>query len=469
MSTSETAAPVASAPVDAAPVTSAPVDAAPVASAPVDPAPVTSAPVDAAPVTSAPVDVAPVVSAPVEVSGPVGVSAPDEIIHERPANRAILLLTTSHFLIDLCQGMVPALLPFMVIDNGLTYGAGAGLVFAVSALSSLVQPLFGQLADKRPWAWILPVSVLGTSIAIATGAVSTFYPLIFVMFSIAGLGIAAFHPQAARFVHLVGRKGQTTSMSMFSVGGAIGFATAPLFVKTFMGQMGRTGSWLVLIPAVLIGAWLFLTFCQADSPHLSHRVNEKHRALRADNWNAFIQLSVTTLCRSIVFFGLNTFLALYWMQRWSVTPERGVDMLFLYLSSGIVGTLLGGWLADRIGRRVTVRISFGLSVILLPLLFWAPNEFIARNVLALLGLTTFLCASVIIVLGQEYLPNRIGFASGITIGLAVSVGGMTAPLLGLLADWRGLGLVMTILEMILIIGAVQAFILPDPRRTVLAT
>lgn len=391
-------------------------------------------------------------------------SAPSEVSHDRPVNSAVLLLTSSHFLIDLCQGMIPALLPFLVSQNGLSYGEGAGLVFAVSALSSLIQPLFGQLADTNPWAWLLPVSLIGTSIAVATGAVATFYPFVFLMFVIAGLGIAAFHPQAARFVHLVGQKGATTSMSLFSVGGALGFATAPLFVKQFMKGVGVSGIWLVLPPALLVSCWLFLMFCRADSPHLSHRARAKETSNRADNWLAFGQLSVTTLCRSIVFFGLNTFLALYWMKRWAATPDQGVDMLFIYLASGIIGTLLGGWTADRIGRLLTLRLSFGISAVLLPVLFWSNNESVAKLLLVLLGLSTFLCASVIIVLGQEYLPNRVGFASGITIGLAVSAGGMMAPVLGVLGDWYGLGLVMSVLEVILLVGTVQAMILPDPFR-----
>jgi len=395
-------------------------------------------------------------------------SAPAEFSHERPINSAVLLLTSSHFLIDLCQGMVPALIPFLETQNSLSYFQSAGLVFAVSALSSLIQPLFGQLADTNPWAWLLPVSVIGTAVAVATGAVASFYPLVFCMFVIAGLGIAAFHPQAARFVHLVGQHGATTSMSLFSVGGALGFATAPLFVKHFMKGMGFSGIWFVLPPALFVAWCLFVMFCRGNSPHLSHRARAKQVSNRTDNWLAFGQLSVTTLCRSIVFFGLNTFLALYWMRRWAATPEQGVDMLFIYLASGIIGTLLGGWTADRIGRLLTLRMSFGISALLLPALFWMNSETGAKIVLVMLGLSTFLCASVIIVLGQEYLPNRVGFASGITIGLAVSAGGMMAPVLGVLGDWYGLGLVMTVLEVILVVGTVQAMILPEPSRVTAA-
>jgi len=143
-------------------------------------------------------------------------------------------------------------------------------------------------------------------------------------------------------------------------------------------------------------------------------------------------------------------------------------MLFIYLASGIIGTLLGGWTADRIGRLLTLRMSFGISALLLPALFWMNSETGAKIVLVMLGLSTFLCASVIIVLGQEYLPNRVGFASGITIGLAVRAGGMMARVLGVLGDWYGLGLVMTVLEVILVVGTVQAMILPEPSRVTAA-
>src|SRR5437867_1337685 len=117
----------------------------------------------------------------------------DEPIHWKP----IGLLSASHGLVDLCQGMVPALLPFLVSDLHLSYAAGAGLVFATSSASSVVQPMFGLLADRFSFRWLLPVSILFTGVGLALGSQSPNYALFFIALIVSGIGVAAFHPEAA--------------------------------------------------------------------------------------------------------------------------------------------------------------------------------------------------------------------------------------------------------------------------------
>ena len=148
--------------------------------------------------------------------------------------KPVALLSVSHGLVDLCQGMVPALLLFLVKDLGLSYAQGAGLVFATSSASSVVQPLFGVLADRFSFRWLLPLSVLLTGAGLALGCQSAHYPIIFATLTVSGLGVAAFHPEAARQVHRLARPGRTAEMSVFAVGGNIGFATAPLVTAGLM-------------------------------------------------------------------------------------------------------------------------------------------------------------------------------------------------------------------------------------------
>ena len=132
------------------------------------------------------------------------------------------------------------------------------------------------------------------------------------------------------------------------------------------------------------------------------------------------------MCRSIVFYGLNTFLALYFMTRWGVTAAQGNRALAIFLGTSIVGTLSGGYLADRLGRRKVLRLGFAGGVVFLALFAITTDRNIALVLLAPLAVFLFMPTSVLVVLGQEYLPRRVGMASGVTLGLAVSVGGMCA-------------------------------------------
>jgi FSR family fosmidomycin resistance protein-like MFS transporter len=175
-------------------------------------------------------------------------------------------------------------------------------------------------------------------------------------------------------------------------------------------------------------------------------------------------LSGATICRSIVFFGLNTFLALYFMGRWNQTAAEGNRALAVFLGTSIAGTLMGGWLADRFGRRTVLRGGFVGALVFLTLFVLTSNETSALALLVPLALFIFLPSSVQVVLGQEYLPSRVGMASGVTLGLAVSVGGMAAPLLGRLADWQGLDVVFIVLLAIVLLAMVLTFALPPTTR-----
>ena len=133
------------------------------------------------------------------------------------------------------------------------------------------------------------------------------------------------------------------------------------------------------------------------------------------------------------------------------------------MGTSIVGTFLGGWLADRIGRRAVLRIGFAGAAVCLAFFLVITDRNWAMAVLIPLAVFIFMPTSVLVVLGQEYLPHRVGFASGVTLGLAVSVGGMCAPLLGRLAIWQGLGFVLVLLLLVLLLATAQAFALPAVR------
>jgi MFS transporter, FSR family, fosmidomycin resistance protein len=375
---------------------------------------------------------------------------------------AIALLSLGHFLIDFCQGVVPALVPFLVTERHFSYTAAASLVFAISATSSVVQPLFGQLADRLALAWLLPASVLLAGLALALGSQSPSFAVVLTAFGLSGLGVAAFHPEAARKAYLASGERRTTGMSLFSVGGGLGFALSPALTTAVVVNWGISGLLALLAPAAIIAALLARKLGEAPASSHLQKKGGLHWE-REDDWRGFGILSGATICRSIVFYGLNTFLALYFMTRWHQTAAQGNKALVIFLGTSIVGTLLGGWLADRVGRRAVIRVGFAGAVVFLGLFVQTQDRDWALAFLVPLAVFVFLPTSVLVVLGQEYLPRRVGMASGVTLGLAVSVGGMCAPFLGRLADWKGLGYVLVLLLAVLLLATFQAFLLPPVR------
>ncbi len=386
--------------------------------------------------------------------------------------RAIALLSVGHFLIDLCQGIVPALAPFLVMRRGFSRAEAAGLVFAISATSSVVQPIFGQLADRLAMAWLLPASLLLAGLSLALGAQASSYAAVLMAFGLSGLGVAAFHPEAARRVNLASGDQRTTGMSFFSIGGGTGFALAPAITLVLMNLRGTPGLLVLIYPTIII-AGLFVGRVglaailgrRAESSKNSHPHPSTRPAPEGhDDWQAFGILSVATVLRSIVFYGLNTFLALYFIGRWHQTDTQASKALVVFLGTSIVGTLLGGWLADRFGRRRVMRVGFTGGAVLLAAFLMIPQPDLASAALVPLAIFLFLPTSVLVVMGQEYLPNRVGLASGMTLGLAVSVGGMCAPILGAIGDRRGMMLVLWILLGLLAIAAAQTYALPPVGR-----
>lgn len=370
--------------------------------------------------------------------------------------RPIAWLTLGHGLVDLCQGLVPALVAYLVTREDYSYAASAGLVFATSALSSVVQPLFGQWADKGTVPHLLPISVLLAGCAFAIGTQTQFYPVLLLACAASGLGIAAFHPEAARRTFLAAGPRRTTAMSYFSLGGSIGFAVAPMLGTLLLTNFGRRGVLWVIPLAVAVAIPLAWEFSRPAAP----RVRSAAPPQGADNWTGFWILSVAVIARSIVFFGINTFLALHWRQHWNVELTGGTFAASTFLMCGVIGTLLGGWCGDRLGRRAVIQMGFGLSTLLFPCVFLAPDPRVGLVLLGLLAAMFFAPSSPSVVLGQEYLPHRVGVASGVTIGLAVSTGGMVTPLLGRLGDVAGLQTVFVVLNGLLAVCFLSTCLLP---------
>jgi FSR family fosmidomycin resistance protein-like MFS transporter len=372
--------------------------------------------------------------------------------------RAISLLAAAHLFDDVNQGVIPALLPFFIAERGFTIAAAAGLVFASNAASSVLQPLFGILADRRSLPWLVPCGLLLAGLGVALAGLAPTYALVLAAAAVTGIGVAAFHPEAARQVYLSSGKRRATAMSFFAVGGNLGFAIGPALATPLQLKFGLRGTIFLVLPALVMALVLLRTGISGASTAATNRENTAGG--EPDRWWAFVRLSAPVICRAIVFYGLNTFIPLYWIQSYAASKAAGATALTLMLSAGVVGTLLGGWLADRFGRRVVVLVSMLALVPLLWEFVATPSRTLALLLLVPIGLALYAPFSVMTVMGQEYLPGRVGTASGLTIGLAVTLGGLAAPLLGRIADLHGVRAALATLVAVPVAGALATLTLP---------
>ncbi|MHA6625270.1 MFS transporter [Pseudonocardia sichuanensis] len=374
-----------------------------------------------------------------------------------PRTRPITLMSTGHACVDVYQGAVAALVPYFVSERAYTYAAAAGLVLAASLLSSVVQPLFGALTDRWPLPWLLPVSTLVAGIGIAFAGVGDSYPLTLAAIALSGIGVAAYHPEAARVARSASA-GSHTAMSWFSLGGNIGFATSPLLVAAVVATGGLDASPLLVLPA-LVGAALCVTALRAVTATAS---TTARAAAGADDWASFARLSGAIVCRSIVFVGLSAFLSLYAQGRTGGGEVAGTAALFVLYLGGAVGTVLGGRLATRWGRVPVVRWSYVLAVPAVAGVVFVPGPLLFACV-ALTSACLYVPFSLHITLGQDFLPRRVGTAGGVTLGLTVSVGGIASPLIGAAADHTSLQAALAPLIALPAVGWLLLRTLAEPR------
>lgn len=382
----------------------------------------------------------------------------------RVNGRGIALTSSAHVVNDVYQGAVPALLPFLVLERHYTYAAVSGLTLAATVLSSVAQPAFGWWTDRSPRRWLIPAGTLTAAFGVAAAGLMPSYALTWIVIAMSGLGIAAFHPDAARAARQAAGD-STRAMSVFALGGNVGYALGSLMTTPILLVAGLRGTVLLIGPALAMAALLIA--------RLTHVLDGRDGMRRAhglprgdDDWRSFARLTVVVVLRSIVFFGLSTFLALYFIHHLGASTALGGAALTVFLVSGAVGTLLGGWVADRHSRLTSIRIGLGLCIPAMAGLVLSPGPVTALACVVVTGVAMYMPFSVFVVLGQDYLPHRIGTASGVTVGLAVSIGGLFSPLLGWLADTTDLRLVLIVLIAVPAVALVLTRGLHDPRRVV---
>jgi len=370
--------------------------------------------------------------------------------------RAIAALSAGHLATDFANGVLPALLPFLVSRFDLSYTRAGALVFASAAASSLVQPLFGHWSDRRGAAWLLPVGVVLAGCGMALAATASSYWLCVLFVVVSGLGTSAYHPEGTKFANFVSGSRRASGMSLFSIGGNLGMALGAISAAPVLLLLGRWGGLLLALPSIVVALLLLRSL-----PYLRSFAPDRRTARTAsgeDRPGAFALLLGVIAVRSVGWFGLLTFVPLYAVAL-GHSETYGSNLLALMLFAGGVGTLAVGPIADRIGRRPVLLASV-VAVPPLTLLFIAVG---GTAGIALVGVCVVGTFGLIQVMTQEYMPSRLGLASGISIGFSIGLGGVAAAALGAVADSIDLETALYVSAAVPVVAIVLAALLPSPR------
>jgi FSR family fosmidomycin resistance protein-like MFS transporter len=373
--------------------------------------------------------------------------------------RAMAALSSGHAATDFAGGALPALLPFFVERFDLSYTLAALLMLASAFSSSVIQPFFGIWSDRRGGIWLLPsgVAVAGIGIALAADAPSYWLVLAFVLVS--GVGVAAYHPEGSKFAAYTSGRKRASGMSLFSIGGNLGYALGAAAATPIVLWLGLRGGLLLAIPGLLVAAVLvaLARYLSAFVPERS----DQRRAAGKDRPGALTLLLGVIALRSTAWFGLVTFVPL-WAVSLGHSKAYGNQLLTLMLLAGVLGTLAAGPLADRVGRRPVLIASLAATAPL-TVVFVAVGGVAGAIALALVGACVIGTFGVTMVMSQEYLPHRIGLASGLSIGMSIGLGGVAAVALGALADTVDLRTSMYVCAAVPIAAVVLAAFLPSSR------
>jgi FSR family fosmidomycin resistance protein-like MFS transporter len=372
-------------------------------------------------------------------------------------------LSGGHLATDFASGSVPALLPFFAAKFDLNYTLTAVLMLAVLASSSLTQPLFGLWSDRHGALWLLPAGIALAGAGIGLAAIAPSYGLLVVLVFISGLGIAAFHPEGAKSAIFASGRKRASGMSLFNIGGNTGYALGPIIVTPLVLWLGLgPGGLVASIPVVLCSLAVL-----AALPYLS-RLRPERKTGRGvaegrDDIRAMAILGGVIGLRSVAWFGLLTFVPL-WVVSLGNSEADGNRLLSLMLLAGAVGTLLLGPLADRFGIRRTLLVA---QVLLTPmiLVFVLVGGLVGAAALMVVGICVVGTFGLTMVLSQMYLPQHVGMASGLSIGLAMGLGGVAAVALGVVADAVDLETALVCSAFAPLLGVVLCFFLPAPKAT----
>jgi len=344
-------------------------------------------------------------------------------------------MVLGHTVVDTSQNILPVVLPLLHARFGLNY-AEVGLAAALLNLSSsVIQPVFGWISDRWGIQWFIPAGIVWTGILMGVVGLVPSYGALLLVVTLTGVGTAAFHPIASMAAAHASGAQRGLGMSFYSAGGNLGFAVGPILMTWLMMWFSLRGTVLLMGLGILTAGLIHCYRGEIEVPFTGRRQRRAQEDAPIP-WAKLSGLCVLIALRSWGSSGLVVFMPLFLIQQGMALSVTG-RALFVFLFFGALGGMLGGYLSDRVGRQQVIAASLLIypPLMVTALALQGPMRWI---LLAIAGAALLASNSVTVVFAQELLPQRIGVASGLTLGLAFGAGGLGVGVSGFMADLLGL-------------------------------
>jgi FSR family fosmidomycin resistance protein-like MFS transporter len=371
-------------------------------------------------------------------------------------------ISFAHFLNDLMQSLFPALYPALKDELGLSYFQVGLITLMWQATAAVLQPLIGHFNDRRPRPYALPFSVFFVAGGILLLSAAPSFAVVLFASGVVGIGSSVFHPESSRVARMASGGRYGLAQSLFQVGGNLGLACGPLFAAfVAVAEQRETLAWLSLLAfvsvTVLFGIGRWVQSHGLAKASAAARRAAPHRLTPKQQRFALGILLALIFSKYVYLASLTSYYPLYLIDRFGVSVQTSQRHLFMFLASVAVGTLIGGPLGDKIGRKAMIWISI-LGVFPFAVALPYVDLFWTGIFTVLIGLILSSAFSTIVVYGQQIAPRNVGAISGLFFGFAFGMGGLGAVGLGLLADRTSIVTVYHLCSFLPLLGLLTAFL-----------
>lgn len=381
---------------------------------------------------------------------------------QNQGRRYSYLMMIAHLCDDLNQGALVAVIPFLVLHNGYSYAEVTALLLASNAASAIIQPLFGWLGDKKPRPWLMAAGIFLAGVGMAGVGVLPNYPLIMASAMLSGIGVAMFHPEGGRLGNLTAGEQKGKGMSIFAVGGKLGFTFGPLVATAAITLWGLPGTLIFIIPSTLCAA-ILLSQNKALLSYSNPDKQSSDDSLYQDNWVGFGFVMGAISCRSIMYYAFLSFIPLFLVYNLGQEEAFASSVISLFALVCAVGTIASGWAGQLLGAKKLIIVSYACVAIEVVIFAFNGSLIVALILIVFLALTCDISYPSAVAMGQSFVPHHLGMASGLSFGVMVCIGGLMTPVFGLIGDYFGLQVVMLCVTAIALLGIIITLFIPKNR------
>src|SRR5665213_605606 len=396
----------------------------------------------------------------------VQATTPTQTLRERTSYAVLVMISFCHFLNDMIQSLLPAIYPILKGNFHLDFAQVGMITFTNQLTASVLQPVVGSYTDKRPQPFSLSIGMGCTLIGLIVLSLASSFPIILAAAAMIGIGSSVFHPESSRVARMASGGQHGFAQSIFQVGGNAGSATGPLLAAFIVLPHGQGSLAWFSLAALLgmallgkVGLWA-KAYRAARAKITKHVTDHFHHGLSGKQVNLSIAVLVALIFSKYIYMAsLTSYYTFYLISKFHLPVQSAQIYLFVFLGAVALGTIMGGPIGDRVGRKYVIWWSI-LGVLPFTLLLPYANLFWTVIFSVIIGTILASAFPAIVVYAQELLPGKLGMISGLFFGLAFGTAGIAAALLGQLADHTSIGFVYRAVSFMPLLGLLAIF-LPD--------